>query len=179
MDMLHNLHRKVGAYKEILENTLRYRAAWTNELASVVESQLRLMTEQVGLPCKIEKRGLENLEAIVLSLGSTSSGLLEEVTDDLTRPLIKNNGALIYQQLFNGKVLVMMQLPYIEKYGQPVQPQQIAIYRPEEIKEPTLLRHLETFIVEVTRWEDFDDDRHEPDPNHGIGFKVNFGREEG
>jgi hypothetical protein len=37
---------------------------------------------------------------------------------------------------------------------------------------PFILRHLETFISEITNWEDYDDDA--PEPNQRIGFKMNF-----
>jgi hypothetical protein len=68
--------------------------------------------------------------------------------------------------------LVLINYPFIEKYGQQQPPKTIAIYRPEEIKVPFILRHLETFISEITNWEDYDDDA--PEPNQRIGFKMNF-----
>ena len=80
-----------------------------------------------------------------------------------------------YQQLFNGKVLVLINFPFIEKYGQPQPPKVIAIYRPEELKEPYFLQHLETLVTELTQWEDDDDDaqlQHQP-----IGFKMNLEQE--
>ena len=80
---------------------------------------------------------MENLEAIVLSLGDVESGLSQAVGNSkIERPLIKHNGSLIYQQLFNGKVMVMLQSPMIEGYGEPQPPRQLAIYRPEEMTEP-------------------------------------------
>ena len=79
---------------------------------------------------------LENLEAIVISLGNVRSGMYQKLSGDIKRHLIKHNGSLVYQQLFNGKVIVMIQFPYIENYGQPKPPKTIAIYRPEELKDP-------------------------------------------
>ncbi|NJN35339.1 MAG: hypothetical protein HC817_14875 [Saprospiraceae bacterium] len=92
----------------------------------------------------------------------------------IKRDLVKHNGSLVYQQLFNGKILVLINLPFIEKYGQPQQPRSIAIYRPEELKEPFILRHVEALISDVTNWEDYDDDAPTQDPNQRIGFKLNF-----
>jgi hypothetical protein len=84
--------------------------------------------------------------------------------------MIKHNGSLVYQQLFNGKIIVIIQYPFIENYGEPRPPKTVAIYRPEELSEPFLIRHLEEFIQEITDWEDFDDD----EPNKKIGFSMNF-----
>jgi len=45
----------------------------------------------------------------------------------------------------------------------------IAIYRPEELKTPFLIRHMEDFIKEITHWEDLDDD---DQPTNKIGFQI-------
>jgi hypothetical protein len=168
-----NLKRKVERYKEVLENTQRYRTLWQSSLRKSIVDRLGELAGAVGLECDIEERSdIENLETVVLSLGHAESGLGEPVGGDMRRSLIKQNGSLVYQQLFNGKVLVLINFPFIEKYGQPQPPKTIAIYRPEELKDPYFQRHLETFISDVTNWEDYDDDA--PEPNQRIGFKMNF-----
>jgi len=60
----------------------------------------------------------------------------------------------------------------IEGYGQPKPPKTIAIYRPEEVKPPFLVRHMEEFMREVTDWEDYDDD--DKGPAQKIGYSMNF-----
>lgn len=172
------LRRKVDRFKEVLQNTTRYREAWHNGLKKTIIEHLRSLAETGGLTATIEERSdIQNLEAVVLTLGNAESGLAEPLGNGLRRALIKQNGSLVYQQLFNGKVLVLINYPYIEKYGQPQPPKTIAIYRPEELKEPYFLRHVETFLTDITAWEDYDDDVL-PDPNQRIGFKMNFGEGE-
>ncbi len=172
-----NFQRKVERYKEVLQNTEHYRKLWQEQLKPDLIAHLKRAADLVGLPCTVEERSeIQNLEAVVLSLGHSQSGLGEPLGEGLHRDLIKHNGSLVYQQLFNGKIMVMVNYPYIERYGQPQPPKTLAIYRPEEIKEPYVIRHLETFVSEITLWEDYDDDR--PDENQRIGFKLNFEREE-
>jgi hypothetical protein len=172
----YNLKRKVERYKEVLQNTALYRETWHNGLKKSIIDQLKRLAEETGIPCTFEVRAdIVNLEAVVLTLGSVASGLGEPVGGGLRRDLIKQSGSLVYQQLFNGKVLVLVNFPFIEKYGQPQPPKTIAIYRPEELKDPYFLRHMETFMTEVTNWEDYDDDA--PEPNQRIGFKLNFQEE--
>lgn len=174
----HNFQRKVERYREVLENTKSYRGIWHKSLKKDILELLHKAAVLANLPCTIEERSdIRNLEAVALSLGSINSGLGEPVGEGLHRDLIKQNGSLVYQQLFNGKILVLVNYPYIEKYGQPQPPKTIAIYRPEELKEPYFIRHLETFITEIINWEDYDDDR--PDENQRIGFKLNFEQESG
>ncbi len=166
------MKRKVDFYKDVLTNTENYRKAWQLELKNLIINILQDIAKQVELPVKVEERvQMENLEAVVLSLGTVKSGMYQKIEHGIEVPLVKQSGSLIYQQLFNGKVIVLIQYPYIENYGQPRAPKTIAIYRPEELKEPYLLRHFEDFIHEITTWEDYDDD----EPSKKIGFEMNFG----
>ncbi len=172
MSELNNLKRKVDQYKQIVANTREYRTMWQEGLKDQIVSQLETIVKEVGfdsaeIECRCE---VENLEAIVLSLGTVKSGIYTEMGNNIKRHLIKQNGSLVYQQLFNGKIIVMINYPYIENYGQPHPPKTIAIYRPEELKPPFVIRHFEDFIRDITDWEDYDDD----EPNKRIGFKFNF-----
>jgi hypothetical protein len=173
---LHNLQRRVSRYKEVLQNTIQYREYWKTTLKQQIIEQLTSLCKAGELEATIEERNeISNLEAVTLTLGAQNSGLGEPVSGNLRRDLIKHSGSLVYQQLFNGKVLVLINFPYIEKYGQPQPPKTIAIYRPEELKEPYFLRHIETFLADLAAWEDYDDDA--PEPNQRIGFKMNFEEE--
>ena len=168
---LFSLSRKVAYYKETLDQTTAYRNAWKNGLKDKLVSFFNEVIKEVGLDAKVEVRTeLENLEAIVISLGDVKSGMYKKLSGDIKRHLIKHNGSLIYQQLFNGKVIVLIQYPFIENYGQPKAPKTVAIYRPEELKDPFCIRHLEEFIQDISDWEDYDDD----EPNKKIGFELNF-----
>lgn len=170
---LANLKHKVQNYDSILKNTMNYRSQWDGEtgLKNQIQAILQKMVDVTNLDANIEiKDDLANLEAVVLNLGTEKSGLAEKVSDDVQRSMIKHNGSLIYQQLFNGKIIVVIHYPFIENYGQPRPPKTIAIYRPEELKPPYFVRHVEEFISDISNWEDFDDD----DPQKKIGFKLNF-----
>lgn len=169
---LFNLQRKVLHYKEVLQQSVLYRKAWQDELKEEIIRQLTHLSRETGLEVQIEeKKDLKNLEAIVLSLGAVRSGLYKEVNPSFQKDLVKHNGALIYQQLFNGKIVVLIQYPFIEGYGEPKPPKTIAIYRPGELQPPFFIRHLEAFISEITLWEDYDDD---DEPAQRIGFNMNF-----
>ncbi len=172
MSEYNNLLRKVNQYKEVLQNTRDYRQIWKDSLKDFILEELEKGAKAVELDAKTDVRGqMENLEAIVLSLGDVKSGMYQEVSATIKRHLIKHNGSLIYQQLFNGKIIVLINFPFIENYGDPRAPKTIGIYRPEELKAPFFLRHLEEFITEITNWEDYDDD----EPHKKIGYHINFG----
>ena len=99
---------------------------------------------------------------------------------DIKRIMIKTNGALVYQQLFNGKIMIMIVSPSIEGYGEPKPPKMMEILRPEELKTPFILRHIEAFLKDITEWEDYDDDEPQK-PNNAfspIGFNRDYDDED-
>jgi len=178
MDELINLKTKVATYHEILDNTTQYRNVWREQLRAFIMNRLELILGETGLKAEIQVNDkVENLESVVLSLGRQESGIGEKVSEETIRPFIKHNGMLIYQQLFNGKVEVLVVPPFIEGYGKPAPPKMIAIYRPEEIKAPFIIRHVEQFLKEVINWEDYDDDQ--PISTQPIGFSMPFASPQG
>jgi hypothetical protein len=170
MDDYNGLIGKVQRYHGVLANTKSYRERWNSHLKDLIIKELENMLKISGLEGTIETSDkVRHLEYIILSLGSEESGISEIITEKVDKPLIKHNGSLVYQQLFNGKIQVMIGYPYIEGFGEPRPPKIIAIYRPEEIKTPFLVRHMEDFVKEITQWEDYDDD---DQPGAKIGFQV-------
>ncbi len=94
------LQEKVKTYKEVLQNTKNYRMQWHSKTKGFIIQQLIGVIEQTGLKAKvIEKSTIENLESVVLDLGRSSSGIGESFENtDFKNFMVKNNGALIYQQ---------------------------------------------------------------------------------
>src|SRR5210317_296834 len=118
MNDLRQLQTKVEQLKRILENTHNYRLEWKNGLRDEIEKEIGRMASTVNLDLDIRKLdNIENLESLIISLGKRNSGISERLEDDLSRPFIRHGGILIYQQLFNGKILVMINYPFIEGYG--------------------------------------------------------------
>lgn len=173
-----NLIKRVKQYQQVLENTIMYRSLWHNEVREKIFQTLSELVEETGLDAEIYvEDDIENLESVVLDLGRVSSGISETLgKKDFKRTMVKYNGALIYQQLFNGKIMVMFNSPYIEGYGEPKQPKMIEILRPDELTPPFFIRHMETFIRDITEWEDYDDDK-TTTSSHAAFQPIGFFRE--
>ncbi len=163
---------KVNDYENTRKNTIAYRESWISEIKPMLRSHLENIIKETGLKANVDERTeMDNLEAIVLDLGQEESGISQRVTDSLNKSLIRYNGMLVYQQLFNGKIIIMIVPPFIEGLGQPKPPYNLEILRPEELKPPFILRHVEKLLKEVTEWEDYDDDLPE---KKAIGFQTGF-----
>ncbi|MDX1479787.1 MAG: hypothetical protein R3301_18875 [Saprospiraceae bacterium] len=169
MEEYFSLKQKVQEYHEVLHNTERYRQIWRKELRDFIISELEKMIKATGLEATLTTRDtIGNLEALICTMGKRASGIFERVDEDTNKPIIKHFGALVYQQLFNGKIQVLIMLPALEGMPDQRQPKFVGIYRPEELKPPFLERHMEEFVRSLTEWEDFDDDEQ---PNK-IGFQM-------
>jgi hypothetical protein len=169
-----SLVSKVNTYNAVLGNTINYRNEWHSTTKPYIKDTLVKIIDQCKLKADVKVQDkMENLESVLLDLGRTSSGISENVDDSgVKRTMIKTNGALIYQQLFNGKIMVMAMSPMIEGYGEPKAPKTLEILRPEEIKESGIIRHIEVLLKDIIAWEDFDDDEPNRAPNgfQPIGF---------
>lgn len=168
------IKQRVSKYKVILKNTHNYRKDWSEGLKQQIIDNLNKVIKKTKLSAYVEvKDDIENLEVINFSLGTEVSGIAEKLPGNKSkRPFIKSNGSLIFQQLFNGKVMIMIMYPFIEGYGQPKPPMTLEILRPEEMKPAFILRYVETFMKEVIEWEDFDDDVPEKMGMNPIGFSA-------
>ena len=164
------LIEKAANYKKVLNNTLQFRKQWKEGLKEMISSTLNDIVKQTDLKARIVFRTqIENLEAVLLDLGRSKSGLVENIENsDVSHVMVKHNGVLIYQQMFNGKIMVMIESPYIEGYGEPKPAKFIEILRPDELKAPFIYRHMEGFLKDITDWEDFDDTDEKKPP---IGFQ--------
>jgi len=173
---LGTLISKANEYKKILKNTGAYRKEWPKSMKPLILKTLEDILEQTEIKGSVEVQdNIENLEAVVLDLGRSASGISENLENtDIKRAMIKSNGALIYQQLFNGKVMIMTVSPYIEGYGEPKPPKPLEILRPEELTSSFIIRHVEIFLKEITEWEDYDDD--EPSSKNAFN-PIGFNRE--
>ena len=154
------LKDKVAAYQEVLQNTLVYRKAWEETTKEFINKTLSGFLSESGLNGRIaENTEMVNLESVQLDLGRSSSGIAQSrETAEIRNFMIKNNGALIYQQLFNGKIMVMVQHPHIEGYGENKEPQFLEIVAPTEVTEDLIFKHVDSLLDIITQWEDFDDE---------------------
>jgi len=157
---LNTLKVKTNAYKQVLKNTLDFRKEWNTESKVMIQTTLNHLLKELKIKGEVKiQENIENLESIILDLGKASSGITENLEGSgVKRTMIKTNGALVYQQLFNGKIMVMVSSPHIEGYGEPKPPFSLEIIRPSELKEGFIFKHFEQLLKIATEWEDYDDE---------------------
>lgn len=164
------LSTKVAKYHQILQNTKSYRKAWDDSIKVRIRDFIRTFIDETDIAGDIEvRKDLRNLESILFTLGVEPSGIYEPVSDQFRKQLYKSNGMLVFQQLYNGKIIIMIAFPHIEEVAKPKQPKTLEIIRPEELTDEFMLRYLDSFLTEIIEWEDYDDDMPQT-----IGFNKSF-----
>ena len=95
----------------------------------------------------------QNLEAVVFSLGSEDSGITLEVEGN-TFSYIKHYGHLVFGQLHNGEISVVISLPYIEELVTNNE-QEIIMdpLKPSELTEDKILDVFHVFLTKIVEWE--------------------------
>lgn len=155
---LESVSTKVTRYKKILQNTEEYREAWDKEVKPKITQVLQQLIEETNLKAEVEIRDqLKHLESIIFNLGVSPSGIYEPIGEKFQKKLYKSHGMLAFQQLYNGKIIVMVSYPHIEEVANPHPAKTIEIIRPDELTDGLLVRYLESFFNEIIEWEDYDD----------------------
>lgn len=154
------LREKTETYQRVRQNTISFRKAWEETVREMITRNLNEFLSDTGLSGKVvENTEMENLGSVTLDFGRSSSGIAHVMeAEDVRNVMIKYNGGLIYQQLFNGKIMVMVQPPHIEGYGERKEPRFVEIVTPEEIQATQIGVHLGIMLDVLTEWEDFDDE---------------------
>ena len=166
------IKERAEKYTTILQQVIDFRTAWSAELKDFIINTTEKILNQTGISASIEvQERFENLESITISLGKKISGISENLDENTKRSIIKENGALMYSQLFNGKVQAWMTYPLIEGLMQPKQPKMLGIYGPPEFNEKLILMDFDSFFKELIEWENYDDDQPNNSSNR-IGFGL-------
>lgn len=165
------IKKRADKYRNMLQQVVDFRAVWEEQLKEFIKSNAESVLEHTDTNGKIEiEEKFEHLESITISLGKSISGIAEHIDKNTKRNIVKDNGSLIYSQLFNGKVQVWLTYPLIEGLMQPKEPKMIGIYAPPEFNEGLILSNFDDFFKELIEWENYDDDK----PGQAV-TRIGFG----
>jgi len=166
---LTSLKEKIKFMNVVLKNSKNYRKTWNSSTKDFIFNNLETIIKKTKLKADVQYSDhIQGLEAVSMSLGYVESGIYEKMSNKAKKPLLRMNGILIFQQLFNGKISIFINYPYIDGVGEPKNPEMFEIVRPHELTEEKIVEYVERFIEKVYTWEDYDDDI--PPKPKGIGF---------
>lgn len=164
------IKEKASKYKALLSTVDTYRTEWNKKLKKFIINESKAILTATEIEADVDSEStVHGLEAITIKLGMRKSGIYEKMDSGEEKAIWKDYGALIFGQLFNGKVQVWMTYPILEGLMEPRPPRMIGIYAPPEFDDVLVLSNIEFFLNELIAWEDYDDDVPTDKPN-AIGF---------
>lgn len=164
------IKEKASKYKSLLNTVDVYRTQWNKKLKKFIIKESKAILAATEIEADVDDEStVHGLEAITIKFGMRKSGIYQKMDSGEEKAIWKDYGALIFGQLFNGKVQVWMTYPILEGLMEPRPPKMIGIYAPPEFNEELVLSNIETFINELIAWEDYDDDV-PSEKSNAIGF---------
>ncbi len=143
-------------YETHLKNVNRRRELWI----TVVKEKIRSTLESVRKNFKkidwditiLDER--KNLEAVVLKIKDTPSGISEVTTDGNTRQFIKVGAELGFSQMISGKINVWFEYPYWEnlQISKQLRKHMVTI-EPSYVTEGLIGGFVHQFLAEITNYE--------------------------
>jgi hypothetical protein len=137
--------------KVTIEENRKFWNAQTNQL---ILGTFKGVAQSVpNLDWEVRKvDAMENLDILMLGFKNESSGIVGQIQGVL-KFFAKVSGKLIYSQVYNGEVYVLIDYPHVEHHVERQQPKFIGKFRPDEITVDLVLDHINEFLEEMLGWE--------------------------
>ncbi len=155
---LQEIINKAVDYQKALEKNKteieKNRKDWNDSTNALIYETFQSVAKNVpNLNWEVKKvEAMENLDVIVLGFKNEPSGIAGQIQGVL-RFFAKISGKLIYSQVYNGEVYVLIDYPHVENHVERQPPKFIAKYKPSQISEDLILDHINEFLDEMHNWE--------------------------
>jgi len=148
--------KKVVAFKE-KQSRINREISDRHEHWSITKKHITDCLEAIKKRLALtDTYNLASPRELQFTFGKTNSGFTNGEGESASI-LTKIGGCLIYRQLYNGKIKVLIGLPYIDR----IRPQQslieIAVLGPRDISQQLVAEHFEAFLEKITDWEEEDE----------------------
>lgn len=130
------------------------RKTWNASTNGLIFETFLCVTQNVpNLNWELRRvEAMENLDIIVLGFKNESSGIVGQIQGVL-KFFAKISGKLVYSQVYNGEVYVLIDYPYVENHVERQQPKFVGKFRPSDIDKDLILDHINEFLNEMLKWE--------------------------
>ena len=139
-------------YQTLLQCTGAHQARWN---ATIKEFIYQCLSELASSPKPlkaIKDESVRNFDTVCVGFIPSPTNIVIKIGQG-AQGLTKFGGFLFYSQVYNGKVLVGISYPYVEKLQDQVPNKGLALLDPEEITEIKILEHVELFLKELFKNE--------------------------
>jgi len=140
-----------NALGQIEEN----RKLWESEKKDLIGNTLAEIINTSNLKgfTAFNDDAYKNHENVIFSRNDSRSGIVLTSSDGGFKSFIKEGGSLIFSQVYNGNIDVIMTLPHIEDIIPASDPIKLGVLNPKDITEDSICNYVERFIEELRDWE--------------------------
>lgn len=149
---MEKIKRLVKELKDERNKISERRSLWAKSLRDLIHSHLSYYCDQVEEDWHVNtNQSKENHESVYIAFGNVPSGIFDR---DQNSHLMLVGGALHFSQIYNGKIFVWIEYPYIEDLLYPKSPyKDLGIVEPKGLDEDAIEKYVEEFIEEIIRSE--------------------------
>lgn len=158
-----HLEERIKDYTLSLEKVLQKKREWESSARPCILRTLEEIRDKFPIGWTVQQfNWMWYNEAVNITFKTLPEGLEHLAKGSGDGELIKG-GALVFSQLHNGDVSVMVLFPFIDTVSADSGTLDLGTYRPEEISEKLVIEKVDEFLKEMIRWE-------VPTPRDKIGF---------
>jgi hypothetical protein len=149
---------KAIAYQNALESSKlsieENRKVWNAQTNHLITEIFQVIAQNVpNLNWEVKKiDGMENLDILMLGFKNESSGIVGQV-QGVFKFFSKISGKLIYSQVYNSEVYVLIDYPHVEHHVERQTPKFLGKFLPAQITHDIVLDHINEFLEEMLNWE--------------------------
>ena len=151
---LEHLEERVNEYNNSIQNLLDKRLLWQRETKNLILNTLHRVVNTYPIGWKVQHLNwIHTTEAVNITFESFPEKFADK-SAQLPAFNLLPGGALIFSQLYNGDIDIIVVFPLTENW-MPAEKDivELGIYSPSEITESLILEKVGEFIKDFIKWE--------------------------
>lgn len=163
---IEHLEERVNEYKNSIHTVVNKRILWETEVKNLIIEVLNKVEGKYEIGWKVQHLSwIHTNEAINITFDSFPPELIEKTNQIPTYQFLQG-GALVFSQLYNGDIEIIVLFPVPENWI-PIENDMLEFgtYEPSAITEKLVIEKVDEFLKEMIKWE-------VPVPKTKVGFKT-------
>lgn len=147
--MYESIQEKADYYLQVQQAIAQFRQQWEKHTRQSIIDALRDITGKVTLDWRVEEnKTLENSQRVSLTFG-----YLIRVHEQGGKVMFMEEGTLLFNQVYDGRIAVTIKYPKIEIRHYKYSSKELGYFEPQEIDQAKVAHLVEQFLEAITNWE--------------------------
>ncbi len=149
---IEHLEERILDYKNAIKIVVEKRIMWKNKTKNLIVSVLKKAEQAYAIGWQVQELNwIHSNEAVNITFDSFPPDMIE-LTNQLPTYQFLQGGSLVFSQLHNGDISVLILFPILEN-AMPMEDdtEDLGTYIPEEINEKLIVEKLDVFLKEIIK----------------------------